>query len=265
MPKEKIGKIIKKIKVNKNVVVLYFDMGEKIEISKDAYTSKYLFVGKELSKKDIDELNELTSSYKLFEYALKLLSKGHYSEWKIREKLYKKEANKEQVDSIIIRLKKVDLINDSALAYDYVCYAEERNIGKNKIKKDLANKGIFEGEINKISFTDSKEKKKAINNIPSLEKKYSKYSYKEKKRHIYSALISRGFDSDIALYALNKISNKNDKDEKDKLKADYKKVYDKYKRKYEGRELKEKVILSLRNKGYKFSDINKMVGEDYDF
>ena len=265
MPREKTGKIIKKVRINKKNIVLSFTDGEKLEISQEAYTSNYLFVGKELSQKDIDQLNKITSVKKLSEYALSILSKGHYTEWKMREKLYAKGGDKESVDYVIKRLKEIDLIDDKAFIEDYLCYAEERGFGKNKIKQELLKKGIFAEEIDKIHFNETVEKKKAVALIPALEKKYERYSYEQKKRHIYATLLSRGFDHEVASYALNKMSNKNEKDEYAKLKIDFKKTFDRYKRKYEGRELKEKVINYLRSKGYRYNDISKLMGEIYDF
>ena len=266
MPKEKIGNIISKVHLNKKNVVIFFVNREKLEISFDAYTSNYIYVGKELSDKDIEKLVRVSGLKKLMEYAMKLLSKGHYTEWRMREKLYAKGGDKESVDFIIDRLKQNDLIDDSAFAYDYVCYANERCYGKNRIKEELAKKGVFAEEIEKIRFPESLEKKKALSLIPSLEKRYAKYSYESKKQHIYYALLAKGFDSDVALFALNSVSHKNDKDEINKLKADYKKAKEKYKKKYDGYQLKEKVIQRLRSKGYRYSDIRRIVEEDdYDF
>ena len=44
---------------------------------------------------------EYCENGELFNY---IVEKGHLSEWKMREKLYAKEATKSQVDSIIKRL-----------------------------------------------------------------------------------------------------------------------------------------------------------------
>lgn len=263
--KEKTGKTIKKIKVNQKAVAITFTNGERIDISYDAYSSMYLYVGKELKKSEIDKLNSITLTKKLVAYAMSLLSKKHYTEWKMREKLYAKGGEKKDVDYVISRLKAYDLLNDKEYIEDYLGYAEEKNIGKNKIKQDLLNRGVFEEEIKKIHFNETLEKKKAVNNIPHLEKKYAKYSYEKKKEHILSALISLGFDFDVANYALSKIKGKNEKDEKEKLNKDFQKVYTRLKERYEGKELFDKVIKTLMNKGYRYKDIKEKIGESYDF
>ena len=256
VPSKSSGKTIVKLKVNKKNVVITFSDKSKLSLVPEVMASFYLYEGKTLDNKAIKELVAFNASASLLKYAISLLKKKHYSEWKMREKLYAKEdANKPAVDQVIKVLKSNDLINDKMLILDTIEYGNERNIGKNKIIAELANKGIFNENLSSISFSYSNEKKKALNNLPKLEKKYSKYSYEQKKQHIYHSLLSLGFDSDVALEALNHLSKPNDKDELDKLKKDFDKTYLRYNNKYEGYELKNKVVTFLRSKGYKTKDI----------
>ena len=256
MPSKSSGKTIIKLKVNKKNVVITFSDKSKLDLAPEVMGNFYLYEGKSLDKKEIKELISFNNSASLMKYALSLLKKNHYSEWKMREKMYNnKEANKEDVDNVIKVLKANDLINDKMLILDTIEYGNERNIGKNKIIADLANKGVFKENLTNIRFSTSLENKKAINNLNKLEKKYAKYSYEQKKQHIYRNLLSLGFDNDIALEALNRLSKPKEKDELDKLKKDFDKTYLRNKNKYEGYELKNKVISSLKSKGYKTKDI----------
>ena len=266
MPSKNTGKLITKIKINKKDVTISFGK-EKIKISQDAFTLSYLYVGKELSNKEIKELKDVSELAKLMKYCLSLLEKGHLTEWKLREKLYAKEATKSQVDSLIKRLKVTDLINDDAFIEDHLAWAEERCIGKNKIIKELKDRGIVEERINKIKFSDKEEKRKALIQLPKLEKKYDKFSYEKKKQHVYAGLLSLGFDSHTANEAINRISSINMKEEHNKLKVDYTKTYARLSKKYDGYELQVKVMTTLRNKGYSYSGIKKMmeVKENDDF
>lgn len=261
MPREKAGKIIKKIKFNKKAIAIYFDDGERIDISEDAYASSYLYIGKELDKKDIEKLQSITMVKALISYAMKLLTKGHYTEWKMREKLYNKDGEKKDVDFVINLLKTHDLIDDKAFIEDYIGYADERCIGKNKIKQELINKGVFAEEINKIRFSETNEKRKAVSKIKSLEKKYDRLSYEKKKEHIFSTLVSQGFDVEVANYALTKIKDKNEKDESKKLDNDFEKIYNRLKVRYEGQVLYDKLLKALHNKGYRYGDIKRKIGE----
>ena len=266
VPKERAGKVIKKIKFFKKGIAIFFEDGERIDISEDAYASMYLYVGKELDKKDIEKLNSITLVKVLINYSMTLLSKAHYTEWKMREKLYAKGGEKKDVDYVIKLLKSHDLLDDKAFIMDYLGYAEERCIGKNKIKQELINRGIFAEEINKIHFSEAVEKHKATERLKALEKKYDRLSYEKKKEHIYHTLISQGFDIDVASYAISKIKDKNEKDEAKKLDNDFDKIYNRLKVRYEGQELYDKLFKSLKNKGYRYGDIKRKIGGlDNDF
>ncbi|MCR5505541.1 MAG: RecX family transcriptional regulator [Bacilli bacterium] len=263
MPLKSSGNTIKKIKVNKKDVVISFDKHESIRVVNEVMANFYLYPGKAISKKEIKEIEEFSSNAVYMKYALSLLQKGHYSEWKMREKLYAKGADKPSADKIIALLKRNDLIDDKAFALDLYYYLQEKHYGKNKIINYIKDKGIFEESMKHLKFNDADEKKKALINLPKLEKKYDKFSYQQKKEHIYNALIGLGFDSDIALSALNKIKEPNPKEEGKKLERDFSSAFNKFKRKYEGKELKEKVYASLRNKGYKSNDILRKWEEYY--
>ena len=263
MPSKSSGKIISKVKINKKSVAITFTDKTKINCVPEIMASFYLYPKKELSYKQIKEIEQFNRSASLMKYALSLLKQRHYSEWKMREKLYNKEGTKADVDHIIKILKENDLINDKMLILDTIEYGNERNIGKNKITADLLNKGIFLENIPHNAFPVSLERKKAFNNLSKLEKKYDRYSVEGKRQHIYKALLSLGFDNDVALETLSRIKEGKPSDELKKLEKDFDKALYKYKRNYEGYDLKKKVITSLRGKGYSLNNILKMWEKKY--
>ena len=177
----------------------------------------------------------------------------------MREKLYDKGANKTQVDYVIKKLKESGLINDKAFVEEYIEYYNSLNYGKNKIISKLKEKGIFEETLGKINFPVSVERKKAKNQLGKLEKKYDKYNSSQKKQHIYSALLSLGFDADIAKEVLEGIKESSSKEENKKLERDFDKAFERFKKKYDKRELKSKLIGYLASKGYKINDIIKII------
>ena len=251
---------IKKIKTLKNkVVISFYDEEEKLEISKDIFVNYYLYEGKEVSKKELKKIKEDNDSISYLSYALKLRQKALYSEYKMREKLYDKGANKEQVDKVIKTLKANDLIDDDAFIEDFVEYYNSLNYGKNKIKTKLLEKGIFEDRVSKISFPVTKERKKAQNIFPKLLKKYEKYNSTQKKQHIYQAYLAMGFDSDIAKEMVDKVVDNSPKEENEKLKKDFDKIHPRYVKKYSKKELRNKIISHLLSKGYKMKDIIALI------
>ena len=196
---------------------------------------------------------------------MSLLSKGHYTENKMKEKLSKKGATGDEVKKVIRFLKGNDLIDDKAFIENHLGWSEERNIGKYKIIKELSSLGIEEKDINKIKFPVSLEKQKVINNIPKLENKYSSLSFENKKKHIYTSLKALGFETDVVIYALNKLSSKDEDDETTKLIRDHDKALIRLSKKYSGKELDMKVYSYLKNKGYSYNDIQAVMEvKEYD-
>ena len=260
-PLRNTGKIVTKIKKYKTHINVYIG-DEKLELSEDIFTSFYLYQGKELSEKEYRDLHNKIDNEKLLSCALRLLSDHLYSEFKIREKLYNKEANKKQVDEIVTYLKKQGFIDDNLLIEEYLEYANSNNIGKNKIRENLLKKGIFEENIDRIRFSTKDETSKAKKLLPKLEKRYEKYNARSQKDHIVQALLREGYDLDVAKEVTRDLDLLDHKKEQQLLKKDYELVKRRYSRKYKGRELKEKILGALLRKGYQGKDIFKMMGEN---
>ena len=265
MPSVNTGKkLIKSIKVYKDHVTLSFGYKETLKISKEAYLSSYLYVGKSLTNKEISKLKELTALASLLNYAMSLISKRHYSEWKMYEKLIKKEPNKAAAMQVINKLKENDLLDDKAYMEDLIAWDDERGFGKNKTIKHLKDQGIPDNLISKAHFSHSNELKKAKGLVPKLDRKYSRYAFNNKKNHVYQALLAQGFDHEVAREALELVRSDSPRLEKEKLINDYKKVYKRLESKYEGYQLRQKIYSALLAKGYKGKDI-KLVLEEYNY
>ena len=197
----------------------------------------------------------------LFTYAMSLISKRHYSERKMYEKLIAKEDNKHAVLTVISKLKANDLIDDKAFMEDLIAWDDERGFGKNKTIKHLKDQGIPDNLIAKAHFSQSNELKKAKGLVPKLDKKYIRYAFNLKKRHVYQALLNQGFDYEVAKEALEIVKQDKPKLEKEKLISDYKKVLKRFENKYEGYELKKRIYNALLTKGYKSKEIKTVLEE----
>ena len=265
MPSASTGKHkIKAIKVYKDHVTLSFLKRDKLQISKEAYLSSYLYEGKLLSNKEITNLLEITALSKLLNYAVSLVGKKRYSEKKMYEKLKAKENDSSAIKSVISKLKEKNLLNDTDYMMDLIEFDNERKFGKNKIAKHLKEKGIPDSLIIKVHFNQTNELKKAKSVLPKLDKKYARYAYESKKKHIFNALINQGFEIDIAKQVINETKKDQPKKELEKLKNDFYKIKRRYENKYEGYELKKRIYAALVNKGYQHKEI-KTVLEDIDY
>lgn len=250
------GKKIKRIRVCKEKVVIYFFDKSKTEISYDTYASFHLFPNRELSKEELQEIENLNNISVLLNKALNFLKKSVMTEQQVRDKLYLKTKDRKKIEQVIKSLKNYDLINDKAFIEDFLIYAEEKKMGQYKIVRELIKRGINEESARKIVFKQSDELQKAVGLLPTLEKRYATKSFNEKKQKIFTYLLTHGFSSEIATKVVSKVQ-RNDQKELDLLEKEFDLIYDKFSKTFEEKELFEKVVNSLRNKGYKYSDIKK--------
>lgn len=251
------GKTIKKVGICTNKVVISFTDGEKMDISKETYSSFYLFEGKNLSMQEYKKIKDLNDVSSLLDSAFNIIKRGLITENKLKEKLYAKGASKKQVDEVMTWLKKHDLINDEAYIEDYLEYADEVNMGQYKIKEKLYNKGISKERIEKIRFSESKEKQKAKKIYKDVLKKYDNLLGDNKRQHIYNFYISQGFSKNIASEMAGSAPSDDKKLVKKSLNKDFEIAYKKFSKNYENKELFEHIFRSLKAKGYTYQDIKK--------
>ena len=260
MPSANTGsRKIKNIRICKDHVSLTFFKGTKIKISKEAFVSSYLYESKSLSQKEIDKLLEITAMSALLEYAIQLASKKRFSEKAMFEKLMRKENNFCASKNVINKLKEKGLLDDKAYMEDLIAYYNERNLGKAKIIKHLKDKGVPDSLIEKVSFSEITERKKAKALLPKYENKYAKYGFENKKKHIYQALLTQGFSSHVAIEIVEETKRGTTKIEKDILKKEYQKIKKRYEKKYRGYELKQKIYAALVLKGYRYQEIQTVM------
>lgn len=261
MPSNNAGsKKILGIHLGEKKVILRFT-DEKMSIHPNTYTELKLFPGKELTEKDIKDIQYLDELDGYLEYIKKVIVKNPKSESEIKERLSKKGANKKQIKSIVDKLKMYHLIDDKYLIKETIENLEYRKIGKNKIVETLKKKGFSYEAIQKLEFDDANELKKAKLLLPSLERKNAKYPYQSKKQHIYAALLRNGYDADIAMKVADMAKPNDKKDELVILRKDYQKVYLRYSKKYPKEDFKRKVCEYLLSKGYRYNDIKQIEGE----
>lgn len=249
MPLKNTGKVISSVRYYKDKVVISFGK-EKISIPNNIASDFYLYKGKELSNKDVKEIKDSSGRYNYLKYAYRLINKKAYTEYHLREKLYLKEATKADVDYVIKKLKDNHLIDDNNYIASFVEEASNRGYGKHKIIQKLNEKGIFVVNIENLNFSEKDELAKAKKLLPSLERKYDRYSFNKKKEHVYIALVQKGFEISIAQEIGDLIQYDEDK-EINNCKNEYLKLT---------KLQEEDVDKALYKKGFKKETINKVKG-----
>ncbi len=258
-----MNKTITSIVLNKKkkVYTVFFGL-DSLALSEDAFTDHYLYVGKEVPLKEINDLKKLSESENAYTYALSLAMKGTYSENQIREKIKDKFPADMNPSFIIERLKNTGFLDDMSLAKQYKEEKEAALYGEIRIKNDLIHKKLISEEIVDSLVFDSEEEN-AKKYASMIERRYDSYSLSEKKRKALNALLIRGYSKSVSLNAIS--SYKENKTlSKKKLQQEYVTLLRRYQLKYSGYECKRHIYAALLRKGYNSSEIKEIMEDSYD-
>ena len=194
----------------------------------------------------------------LFQKAVQKISINDYSPNKIKEFLNKKGASKSEIEIVIKKLNKYDLLNEDELIRNVISFCDSKHYGYNRIIKMLNDRQVSKDKMAKVNKNETRETKEASELVKRLVKRYKKKNTVNLKRNIYSALIRYGFDENIASLESSKVYN-SPSNELNMLKLEYSKLVSSYSRKLKGKELNNKIVKSLLSKGYRLFDIQHVL------
>ncbi|MBP5091213.1 MAG: RecX family transcriptional regulator [Bacilli bacterium] len=258
MPSARAGKTVKKIAWKGKRATLLID-DDEVTLSENAFSEFRLYVGKELSSSEFRKLKDYAALDDLYSYGLKLLSARSYTSYEIRGKLMKRSAEIEDIRKVIFRLKKNGLLDDEAYAKGYLEDAYElKGYGEKRIRFELERKGIPPEVVASLPFSYEKELMSAKKISRQLEKRYASVPNQAKRDKIMNALLARGYSNSLAREASGDIEENEEAMEASLLEKDYNKSKARYGRKYQGYELKQKLMAYLLGKGYRYEDIKHM-------
>lgn len=192
----------------------------------------------------------------LFIAAQKKLATSNPSVKKMREFLKKKGGNKKEIDEIVLKLKKYQLLDEDEIIKNVISYCDAKHYGYNKLINMLKQREIDSSKIAKVLKDETRELRESKELLKRLKKRYKNKSTVNLKQSVYSALIRYGFDENIASIRVEEVYNL-PQEELNVLKLDFRKATRKYSSKFKGKALKDKVTNNLLSKGYKLNDIRK--------
>ena len=194
----------------------------------------------------------------LFQKAVQKISINDYSPNKIKEFLNKKGASKSEIEIVIKKLNKYDLLNEDELIRNVISFCDSKHYGYNRIIKMLNDRQVSKDKMAKVNKNETRETKEASELVKRLVKRYKKKNTVNLKRNIYSTLIRYGFDENIASLESSKVYN-SPSNELNMLKLEYSNLVSSYSRKLKGKELNNKIVKSLLSKGYRLFDIQHVL------
>ena len=258
---ENTGKVlIAELITKKDKVILKLSNGESLEINEDIVLDYFLYVNKELTVKELQEIKESAQTSSALNAAYSLLSRSQYTKKEIRQRLQKKNYKDKIVDKVIQKLLNLGYLNDKEYVKDYLLYAQGK--GPRKIKSELIKKGISDNLIKEIDFDN--QDLEIAKQIDKTILKYQIYNYRTKFTKIYNHMVLLGFDAEKVKDILETKLMMDEDQEEDILRQEISKLINKLERKYKANELKKATIAYLMKKGYKYDTIYKVLKE-YDF
>lgn len=246
---------VKKTKSGKYKIT--FDNNETLSTYDDVILNNGLLFKKEVDSELLDKLNIETSYYDIYNKTIKFISRKLRSEKEVKIFLDKQNVTSSDKKKIIAKLKDIKLIND---VYFANAYCQDRmnlsNDGPYRIKKELISNDIDENIIDEVmgkideNFVYEKLTKLIIKKINNNHNK-SNYMLKQK---IVGDMINLGYSKEMIV----EIIDNNLKQNNNILENEYKKIYRKIEKKYEGEELERQIRIKLMQKGFSSEDINNI-------
>ena len=247
---------ITKYKKIRNKYRVYFEDSSSVDLYEDIILKHSLLLKKEVTKKQLEIIVNDNKKEEIYDVSLKYISIKMRSKKEIKDYLKRKEYDDIDIKNTISRLEKNNLINNKEYARAYIIdRINLSNDGPNKIKKDLIHEGIEEEVINQ--YIDKIDYDELYNKLDRLiDKKiisYKKYSGEKLKYKILVFFINLGYNKDI----IERILNNKDLTNSEQGLIEYKKLFNKYSKKYEGYELENIIKQKLYQKGFNYNEISK--------
>lgn len=198
-------------KDEKNVSV-YFDNGERLILSEDTFYSSGLRKDDEISDDRFSFFIEQNILYHIKQRALSFLARRFHSERELLIKLKQKSYEERLIRIVLNELKEKSFIDDQVFANHFIEEKlKKKRWGKNKIRAALFSKGVSSSIIDDVlqSFDSVEDQNEAALNL--AKKKFENLKLRETdskklKQKIISFLLSRGFDYEVSVGAVNKIT-----------------------------------------------------------
>lgn len=210
-----MGKItkIEAQKRTKDRVNIYIDEVYAFSVSTELVyregLRKELVVNEEKLKQIVKEDNII----KCKNTAIRIVERSYKTEKEIREKLFEKGYEKDEIDKTLDFLKEYKFINDEAYTRMYV-NDKSKLQGRGKIKYALIKKGVDEQEIESALETIDKDKEKEVA-LELARKKYVIISKREDDKYklwnkLCRFLVSRGYDYSLVKEVVREVVNVED-------------------------------------------------------
>lgn len=242
-------KIVKYKKQKNNQYLVEFD-SNSLELYEEVILENGLLLKKEITANEYDLLLKKNQYWSCYYTALRYLRVRMRSVFEVKSKLFKEQFLKEDVESVIERLKEQGYLNDSIYANSF--FHEQIMTtyhGPKKIGDELRKRGIDSLIIQETlsMYEESLQIEKVQKLVSKKVQSNHNKSIQQLKRKIYMDLLGDGFSKSIIDRVL---ANQNFPLEENIRDREYQKIKKRLSRKYEGDELERKIKEQMIRKGF---------------
>lgn len=197
-------KIIKYEKKGNSQYKIYLENGNKLDLYEDVIIKNNLLYKKEIDLELLDKLDIDNKKEDIYNKCVKYISVRIRSIYEIEEFLRKKEIDLEEINNVIQKLIKNNLLNDDIFTKAFINdklnfttmgpYKIEQELKKHKIDSSIINKYLYNIDD---SIIDNKINKQITKLMKSSKKKTNL------RNKIYMNLLNLGYSNEMILRNIN--------------------------------------------------------------
>ncbi len=235
----------------------------KITISLDDYFTLKIQKHTLLDRNTVNELQHKEGLLHAHRLCIRKLSMRDYTTKEMR--LYLKNQkliDDKEIDQIINDLIQKGYLNDYQYMMNKIDKVQYSLQSKGKIIQSLVEKGIAHEDVaNALAqYDEAEERVKAVKLAEKLKSTVKDKSLNMKRKVIAQKLVRQGFESNVAYHASEAL-NFEEEDDQSALQKAMKKAIRTNQRKYQGNELRNRVVRTCIQKGFKSSDVLSLIDE----
>jgi regulatory protein len=151
-----------------------------------------LFKGQQIDKAQLKELKQVAANDKLYGLVLRYCTSRLHSQKEVETYLGRKQIDPKTQAETINRLKKLDLINDTAFAQAWINSRQQRAYSQRRIIQELRQKGVANEIITKAILNEKNDDNQAIAEVVRKKRQQAKYANDDLKLMRY--LAQKGFN-----------------------------------------------------------------------
>ncbi|HFI0468473.1 TPA: recombination regulator RecX [Streptococcus suis] len=254
---------ITKIEKKKRLYLLEVEGQEKTYITEDTIVRFMLSKDKDITEEEFQAVRDFAQFSYGKNLVLYFISFKQRTRKEVLDYLAKYEISGAPAQKIVANLEEDKWIDDKAYVETYI---RQNGLSGDKgpamLRQKLMMKGIsktlIDGGLQEADFSDLADKV-----AEKLLRKYqNKLPLRALQDKLIQGLIAKGFSYELAKQSMTQLALASDEEnEADLISKELDKQYRKYSRKYEGYELKQRLMQALARKGFDFDAIKSALRE----